>query len=286
MDEKIYWIWLSRIRGIGSRKLNRLLENYKTLKNIWNASIEDLMKIKGIGVKTAKLLLDKKYRLNLDKYIKYMTENKIDIIAINDINYPKQLKQIYDPPIAIYVKGNIEILNNCFIGIVGGRNCSIYGKRISMELSEYLSENGINIVSGLARGIDTYSHIGCIKGKSATVAVLGSGLNEIYPKENTNLAKEIINNGGAIISEYTLGIKPDRLNFPARNRIISGLSNKIVVIEAGKNSGSIITADYALEQGKDIFVVPGNIDSKNSEGSNELIKEGANIITKYDDLIY
>ena len=183
--------------------------------------------------------------------------------------------------------GKLEVLKDInSIAMVGGRNCSEYGKKIALELSEFLSKRTINIVSGLARGIDTYSHIGCLKGVGKAIAVLGSGLNELYPKENTKLAQEIIYSGGIIISEYGLGVKPSKLNFPARNRIISALSNKIVVIEARKNSGSIITADYALDQGKEIYAVPGNINSKLSEGSNELIKEGANILTNYEDLLY
>ena len=287
MDKRIYLIWISRMNGIGINKLNILLEKYHNLENIWNLKKEDLEKLKGIGQKTAEIILDKKYRENLDKYLEYMIKNEIQIIGVQDRKYPQQLKHIYNPPITLYVKGNISILNEKnAIGIVGTRKCSEYGRKIALEISEYLSKNNMNIVSGLAKGIDTWSHIGSLKGNGKTIAVLGSGLNEFYPKENIGLAREIIKNGGTIISEYTLGIKPERLNFPARNRIISGLSNKIVIVEASKKSGSIITADYALEQGKDIYVIPGNITSKNSEGSNELIKEGANIITKYEDLLF
>lgn len=286
MDKRIYLIWISRMNGIGINKLNILLKKYHSLENIWNLKEENLGKLKGIGKKTAEMILDKKYRENLDKYLEYMIKNEIQIIGVQDKKYPQQLKHIYDPPITLYVKGNINVLNEKnAIGIVGARKCSEYGKKVAIEISEYLSKNNINIVSGLAKGIDTWSHIGCLKGNGKTIAVLGSGLNEFYPKENIGLAKEIIKSGGVIISEYTLGIKPERLNFPARNRIISGLSNKIVIVEASKKSGSIITADYALEQGKDIYVIPGNITNKNSEGSNELIKEGANIITKYEDLL-
>ena len=286
MDKRIYWIWLSRIRSIGIKKFNILIEKYKSIENIWNLKQEDLIKIKGIGEKTISDLLNERYKIGLDKYLEYMIKNKIELIEISSDKYPTKLKEIYDPPIALYAKGNIEVLNSTNpIAMVGGRNCSYYGKKVALELSEFLSNKEINIISGLARGIDTYSHMGCLKGKGKTIAVLGSGLNEIYPSENTILAREIVHNGGIILSEYALGVKPNRLNFPARNRIISGLSNKIVIIEARKNSGSIITADYALDQGKEIYVVPGNINSKMSEGSNELIKEGANILTSYEELI-
>ena len=287
MDKRIYWIWLSRLNGIGIKKFNNLINKYKNIENIWNLNKKELFKINGIGPKMAEQLLDEKYRLNLEKYLEYMIKNKIEIVGIQDDRYPKRLKDIYDPPIALYIKGDINLLNsNSIIAVVGSRNCSEYGKNIAIQMSKYLSNNNINIISGLARGIDTYSHIGCLKGKGKTIAVLGSGMNYIYPRENIKLANEIIYNGGTIISEYPLEIEPSKLNFPARNRIISGLSNKIVVVEASKKSGSIITVDYAIEQGKEVYVVPGNINNIMSEGCNELIKEGANIITKYEDLLY
>lgn len=287
MDERIYWIWLSRIPNIGIKKFNILINKYKSIDNIWKLKKEDLERNKGIGEKTISELLDERYRIGLNKYLEYIIKNKIELIGINNEKYPKRLKQIYDPPLMLYAKGNIQILKDInSIAMVGGRNCSEYGKKIALELSEFLSKRKINIISGLARGIDTYSHIGCLKGTGKAIAVLGSGLNELYPSENIRLAKEIIYSGGTIISEYGIGVKPSKLNFPARNRIISALSNKIVIIEARKDSGSIITADYALDQGKEIYAVPGNINNKLSEGSNELIKEGANILTNYEDLIY
>lgn len=286
MDERIYWIWISKIKSIGIKKYNILMRKYESLENLWNANRIELIKIKGTGEKVVSDLLDSKYRTDLDKYLEYMIRNKIEIISINDKRYPERLREIYDPPLVIYAKGDIRNLNNInTIGMVGGRLCSEYGKKVALELSEFLSNKEINIISGLAKGIDTYAHTGCLKGKAKTIAVLGSGFKELYPKENMKLAKEIIKNGGLIISEYPLDEKPNKINFPARNRIISALSNKIVVIEAKKNSGSIITVEYALEQGKDIYVVPGNIDSDISKGSNELIKDGANILTKYEDLI-
>ena len=222
----------------------------------------------------------------------------------------------------MYIRGNKEILNGKNIGIVGCRECTDYGKKAAKYFAYNLSkEKSVNIVSGLAKGVDSYAHWGsvganiecesikncgkkqescgkindncgkinddCGKLKNdcgKTIAILGNGLDMIYPKENIELANEIIRNGGAIISEYPCGTKPDKMNFPARNRIISGLSKGIIVIEAKEKSGTLITVDFALEQGRDVFVVPGNINSINSVGTNDLIKQGAKMVTSYEDI--
>ena len=210
---------------------------------------------------------------------------KIEKINQNDEYYPKNLLEIYNPPKQLYILGNKEILNSFNISIIGCRLNSKYGENVAKELSYKLSKLGIVITSGLAKGIDTYSHIGCLNAKGKTIAVLGSGLYNIYPKENIKIAKQIVENGGTIISEYEPNEKPRKENFPSRNRIISGISNGVVVVEAKEKSGTFITVDLALEQGKNIFAVPGNILSKNSQGTNELIKQGAKIVTKVEDII-
>ena len=210
---------------------------------------------------------------------------KVRKLEINDKKYPDKLKNIYCPPKQLYVIGNTEILNDKSIGIIGSRNCSKYGEKVAKEFSYKLSQYNINIISGLARGIDSFAHIGCVMAKGKTIAVLGSGFNYIYPKENLWLCKRILEEGGAIISEYEIDITPNKQNFPARNRIISGLSDGILVVEAKKRSGTYITIDFALEQGKDVFIIPGSIYSQNSEGTNELIKQGAKIITTPEEII-
>lgn len=182
--------------------------------------------------------------------------NKIKIIKLNDKNYPIKLKQISNPPRQLYVLGNDTILNNFSLAIIGCRNYTEYGKKISKDLSFKLAKRGIPIISGLARGIDTFAHMGCISGGGKTIAVLGSGFENIYPKENIELLKQIVKDGGVIISEYEPETKPLAQNFPERNRIISGLSDGVIVIEARKRSGTLITVEYALEQGKEIFAVP------------------------------
>lgn len=238
--------------------------------------------------------------------------NQIQVIHIKDENYPQLLKQIYNPPKEIYVIGNKEILKEKSIAIVGCRDATEYGKKAAKYFAYKLAKKGIHIISGLAKGVDSYAHIGAITAQSVdnypqtklsnsktvesypqqpelstigkTIAVFGCGLNTIYPKENIELAKEIIKTGGTIISEYPLGTKPEKNNFPQRNRIISGLSQGVLVIEAKEKSGSLITADFALEQGKEVYAVPGNINSLYSVGTNMLIKQGAKLVTHYSEI--
>ena len=283
LENKRYWIWLSLIKNLGSKRKLRLLELYKTPEEIYKLTKEELVNINGIGEAIAKEIIISKNEKILNDHIKYMNENNIKIININEREYPQALKEIYDPPISLYVKGNIEKLNNKNIGIVGCRECTTYGKKSAEYFSYNLSKQNINIVSGLAKGIDSYAHLGSLN-TGNTIAVLGNGLDMIYPKENLELANEIIKRGGTIISEYPCGTKPDKMKFPARNRIISGISSGIIVIEAKEKSGTLITVDFALEQGRDVFVVPGNINSINSVGTNDLIKQGAMLITTYEEV--
>jgi len=208
---------------------------------------------------------------------------KIKCIKITDNEYPEKLRHIYAPPQCLYVIGNESILSKKGIAIIGCRNCTQYGAKNAYKFSYEISKLGINVISGMARGIDTYSHKGAIMAGGNTIAVLGCGLDVIYPKENRELYKNIIVNGGAVISEFPLGTPPLKHHFPIRNRIISGLSDGVLVIEATKRSGTLITVNHALEQGKDIYALPGNIDSENSSGTNDLIKEGAIPITNIDD---
>lgn len=207
------------------------------------------------------------------------------IIKLGDKEYPEKLLNIYNPPKKLYVLGNETILNEFGIAIVGSRNCTRYGEQTAKSLAYNLAKNSINVISGMAKGIDSAGHIGCIMGKGKTIAVLGSGFNHIYPKENTYLFKQIINSGGIVITEYEPNTLPNKENFPRRNRIISGLSQGVVVIEAAEKSGSLITAEIALDEGKDVFAVPGNINSQLSKGTNELIKDGAKLVTNVLDIL-
>ena len=322
LENKKYWIWFSLIKGLGCVRKNNLLKIYGMPEEIYKLSKRELLKVDGIGEETVTNIIEAKNEKILNYHIKYMEENNIDIIHIYEKSYPQALKQIYDAPVSLYIRGNKEILNGKNIGIVGCRECTDYGKKAAKYFSYNLSkEKSVNIVSGLAKGVDSYAHWGsvvaniecestknCEKKQEScgkinddcgkinddcgklkndcgkTIAILGNGLDMIYPKENIELANEIIRNGGAIISEYPCGTKPDKMNFPARNRIISGLSKGIIVIEAKEKSGTLITVDFALEQGRDVFVVPGNINSINSVGTNDLIKQGAKMVTSYEDI--
>lgn len=211
---------------------------------------------------------------------------KVIKVNMNSKYYPERLKNIDDAPKELYCLGNLELLNyKNNIAMIGSRNCSSYGERAAKDFAFNLAKEDICIVSGLAKGIDSFSHIGALNAKGKTIAVLGSGLDNIYPKENIKLVEEIIKNNGLVVSEYPLGTKPLKYHFPARNRIISGLSDSVLVVEARKNSGTNITVDFALEQGKDIFVIPGNIYSKTSDGTNFLITEGAIPVLSYKDIL-
>ena len=270
---------------MGAIKKLKLLKHFKTVENLYNTTKEDLLQIPGIGKKTSEIILNQNIKKKLDKHIEYMLKNNIDIISITDKEYPQILKEIYDAPISLYIRGNKNILNDDALAIIGCRECTSYGRNITKQLAYDIAKNKINIVSGLAKGIDAIAHKGAILSGGKTIAVLGNGLDIIYPSENIPLAKEIIKTGGAIISEYPLGAKPEKQNFPERNRIVSGMSKGVVVVEAKEKSGTLITVDFALEQGRDVFVVPGNINQENSIGTNELIKQGAKLITSYKDVI-
>lgn len=281
---KKYWIWISRLPNIGPKTIKKLLDKYNSLEKIFYKSKESLID-NDISPKIAETITDTRYKENLDKYITYMEKEKINIITIEDEEYPYKLRKIENFPLYLYFKGNIELLNKKSIAIVGTRNCTSYGKNMSKHLANSISNNNIVIVSGLARGIDTYAHIGALKNKESTIAVLGCGIDTIYPKENEILANEILNKNGLIISEYIMGSKIEKNNFPARNRIISGISDGVLVIEAPERSGALITVDFALEQGKEVFAVPGNINSFYSRGTNNLIKDGAQLVQHAQDVL-
>ncbi len=284
LEYKKYWIWLSLIKNLGNKRKRILLEKYQTPEIIYYLTKKELLQISGIGDLLAENILDENIKNNIYKHMDYMQKQQIDIISIVDKEYPKILKEIYDPPISLYIKGNKDILNNKSIAIIGCREATEYGKNVAKYFAYNLANKNLNIVSGLAKGVDSYAHIGTLSANGKTIAVVGNGLDNVYPKENLDLWNKILKKGGTIISEYPLGTKPQKMNFPARNRIISGMSKGIVVIEAKKKSGTLITVDFALDQGRDVYVVPGNINSINSAGTNELIKQGAKIVTTYQEI--
>ncbi|MCM8767370.1 MAG: DNA-processing protein DprA [Candidatus Omnitrophica bacterium] len=281
MNEKIYWIALNFI-NISYPKLQKLLNEVKNLEEIFKLDKKKLIEL-GLS-KNAAEKITKWEELPLKEEIRYIENEGINILTIKDPDYPILLKEIYDPPILFYYKGNINFNNNISIGIVGTRNPSIYGIKMAEKFAFELSHFGFTIVSGLARGIDTAAHTGALRANGKTIGVMGSGFKNFYPPENKKLEKDIIKNG-AIITEYPSFTLPEKYNFPRRNRIISGLCKGVVIIEAGPKSGALITANFALEQGRDVFALPGRVDTLYSKGTNKLLKEGAILIENINDIL-
>ena len=281
----IYDVWFSNI-DISDKCKIELLNKFSS-KEIWDFSEKNFIQI-GILEQYYNRILEVEYRLKLDKYIKYIENKRIELISFKDKKYPNKLKKINNMPPFLYVRGNLENLYDDNIAIIGSRDASEYGKFVARRIAKQIADKNINIVSGLAIGIDKFAHLVALDSNiGKTIAVLGTGVSEkeVYPLENKKIFDKILENNGTIVSEFKLGTAPTKYNFPKRNRIISGLSEKIVVVEAKNKSGSLITVDYALEQGKDVFAVPGNITSKNSEGTNKLIQEGAFVLNNYEDVL-
>lgn len=276
------YILLNRVEGLGFKKLEKLLNVFQDTSHVLKAKKSELLAVDGIDTKVAEGIvnLDKK-ELSLE--LRLMEKMGVKAVSVFSDDYPENLKTIYSPPILLYVKGKIKVEDRDALAIVGTRQPSYYGISICERLAYQLASMGITVISGLARGIDTMAHKGAIK-SGRTIAVLGNGLNYIYPGENKELAEEICENG-AIVSEFPMDIPPYRFNFPRRNRVICGLSLGVLVVEASERSGSLITANYALEENRELFAVPGQVDSARSVGSNNLIKQGAKLVEDVDDII-
>ena len=279
-----YWIWLATVEGLGPVKKQKLLATFQTAEGIYHALREDILKVEGMTEKIYLAMEHNKQNTLLSQYEEYLQKNGIKMIHIVDEAYPEKLRQIASPPTTLFCIGDVSLLQSISIGMVGTREASSYGLKIARSFGKELSEAGLTVVSGMARGIDTASHLGALEGTKKTIAVLGNGVDIVYPKENTFLYNEIAQYG-LLVSEYIVGTTPEPGNFPARNRIISGLSSGVLVVEAKKESGTMITTDFALEQGREIYVIPGNITSPNSEGTNNLLKEGAKLVTCVKDIL-
>lgn len=284
MENNIYWIWLSILNFTPNQK-QILIRTLGHPEKIFNLKENDLKKVTNSS-DTIQKILDNEKRKIAEKIYEESIKRNIKCITKDNKEYPDSLKNIYTPPLVLYTKGNIEKLKNKNkIAIVGSRKCSEYGKAVTQRFSYQLAQKNYTIISGMASGVDSYAHIGAILARGTTIAVLGSGVEFAYPEENKPLYKRILETDGLIISEYPLNTKPVPENFPMRNRIISGLSDKVLITEAGMKSGSIITANLAMEQGKDVYAIPGNIFYNQSEGTNQLIKEGAFLTTGLEDII-
>jgi DNA processing protein len=278
-----YWIWFGSLVNASVRVKYRLLKHFRDPALLWEASEAEL---RGSGLCTRRTiahLTDKVARRNTEKAFESVKRCDAGIITIYDKAYPELLKHIADPPLVLYCRGKLET-DAAYIAVVGSRRATWYGLEMAKRLSKELAEHGVTIVSGMARGVDSQAHRGALETGGRTIAVLGCGIDTAYPPENRTLMNEIIQHG-AVISEYLPGTRPVQYNFPARNRIISGISLGVTIVEAGEKSGSLITADYALEQGREVFAVPGNINSHNSAGTNRLIRDGAKIVTGVGDIL-
>lgn len=262
--ENLYDIWFSNIE-ISNKEKIKLLNKYNS-EEIWKFTKKDFIDIE-VKDNIFNKILDDSFKINLNKYISFIEKNKIRLISIRDKEYPLKLKNIDNMPAFLYVRGNLENLYCDSVAVIGSRNATDYGKYVSRKISKELADKNINIISGLALGVDKYAHLGALDSNiGKTIAVIATGISdsEVYPLENKKVFERILESGGTVISEFKLGTKPEKYNFPIRNRIISGLSDKIIVVEAQEKSGTLITVNYGLEQGKDIYAVPGNITSKNS----------------------
>jgi len=284
MEEKAYWLALHKVGGLGPIKLKKLTEYFGSAAMIWEAGPLELKEIRDLDSKTINNLLQARKKIIPEQEWEEVQKLGIEIITINDEAYPKNLREIYASPPLLYLKGNLMQEDWKSLAVVGSRKATFYGLRITEELCGQLAEKGITVVSGLARGIDTAAHQGALKKAGRTIAVLGSGLTWIYPPENKKLAEQIVAQG-ALLSEFPLHTPPQANNFPMRNRVISGLSLGVLVIEAAQKSGSLITVDFALEQGRDVFAVPGMITNKESQGTNNLIKQGAKLVQGVEDIL-
>ena len=279
------WIALNMTPGVGPRVATKLLEAFGSPENVFHARRRQLEALR-IRPETIESIiareLDGRAAIELDRVKKLGG----DILILDDGSYPEMLREIADPPITLYVRGDWQTcLSRPCVAVIGSRLCSTYGTNATEMLARDLASRGICIVSGLARGIDTTAHRGAMRGGGKTVGVLGTGIDGAYPKENARLIKEILDSGGAVVSQFPLGTPPLKDNFPYRNRIISGLSLGVLIVEASERSGSLITARLAMEQNREVMAVPGNITSANSYGTNYLIKSGAKLVQQWQDVV-
>jgi DNA processing protein len=279
------WVELNMTPGIGPRAAAKLLERFGSAEAVYSATRTELEQLR-LAPDAVDTIIGRNLRSTAEAEIAAVRKLGGDILLLDDGVYPSSLREIYDPPIVLYVKGAwSECLDQPCIGVVGSRKASTYGQNAALMLARDLAQRGLTVISGLARGIDAAAHRGALEGNGRTVAVLGTGIDEVYPRDHKKLAEEILAKGGALVSQFPLGTPPVSENFPYRNRIISGLSLGVVVVEAAENSGSLITARLAIEQNREVFAVPGNITSRNSFGTNYLIKgAGAKLVQQWQDI--
>ncbi|MBN1875431.1 MAG: DNA-processing protein DprA [Anaerolineae bacterium] len=283
MENLQYWLGFNLVRGIGPVRLRALLDVFGNVRAAWEASEAELRDV-GLDRRTLENLLKARHQVDLERLLKQVDALEIQVLTWDSADYPALLRQIPDPPPVLFVKGELKDEDEWAVALVGTRKATVYGREVAQRLASDLAHNGVTVVSGLARGIDGVAHRSALEAGGRTIAVLGSGLNHIYPSEHFKLA-QAISEHGTVISDYPLGTRPEASNFPPRNRIISGLSLGVLVVEADLKSGAMITADFAGDQGREVFAVPGSILSPASAGCNRLLRDGAAIVTEVRDIL-
>lgn len=283
MDPKAYWVGFNLVKGIGAARLRQIQEFYGSLETAWNSPASGLLSA-GLPQKVVDNFVRMKPQVDLDRIMERIHTQGVKVMTWEDADYPRRLKEINQAPPVLFIKGSINVEDDWAVAVVGTRRVTPYGRQVTSEIASFLAQNGVTVVSGLARGVDAIAHQTALQNGGRTIAVLGSGVDVIYPPEHRRLAGEIAQQG-ALVSDYPLGTQPDGINFPPRNRIISGLSLATIVVEAGEKSGALITAEFAVEQGRDVFAVPGSILAPQSEGTNKLIEEGARPLLKMTEIL-
>ncbi len=284
LDEKFYWLALKLVPGVGPKTFIRLVEHFGGPREVLGASRSELAHVKGIGKKVVDNIALRKFEKDPERELEAISKRGIKLVCLNDDEYPKNLCEIHDPPPVLFVHGELSVRDVVSVAVVGSRSASYQGMAFTKKLCADLARHGMVVVSGFARGIDTAAHTGCVEGGGRTIAVLGCGLDVDYPRQNRELRKRIVATG-ALVTEFPLGTEPEAKNFPSRNRIISGIALGVIVVEAGKRSGSLITARLALEQNREVFAVPGSVRNFRSLGPNWLIKQGAKLVESANDVI-
>ena len=283
MEEKAYWVGWNLVKGVGAVRFKQLLDFFGSAELAWNAPGSALLSA-GMPQKVIDRHYQIKNQVDLDRIMDRISANVIRVVTWEEDEYPRRLKEINQSPPVLFIKGSINVEDDWAVAVVGTRRVTPYGRQVADELGRFLAQNGVTVISGLARGVDAIAHHAALEAGGRTIAVLGSGVDVIYPPEHRKLATEIIQQG-ALVSDYPVGTQPDGVNFPPRNRIISGLSLATVVVEAGEKSGALITAEFAVDQGKDVFAVPGSILNAQSEGTNRLIEQGARPLLKFGEIL-
>lgn len=278
------WLHLASLLGIGPKRYAALISHFGSPQKVFAATAAQLSAVTGMDKKGISSILNHGDKRWAREEFSRMEAKGVDLLTLNSELYPHRLRQIYDPPPLLYLRGKLTKEDNLALAIVGSRVATVYGRLIAERLASQLAKGGITIVSGMARGIDSAAHRGALQAGGRTLAVLGCGVDVVYPPENRELMDQITANG-AVLSEFSLGSPPEAGNFPQRNRLISGLCLGVIVVEAGQRSGALITAQCALDQGREVFAIPGNINARTSKGANQLIKEGAKLVAGVDDIL-